>query len=84
MKNWVAYNRLIYKLRYLTLTRPHISYVVQHHSQFMQCPEISLYEATLRVFKYVKQQPGLGLMLSSYNNTNLYAYGDSDWARCVK
>uniref|UniRef100_A0A3Q7EDS5 Reverse transcriptase Ty1/copia-type domain-containing protein n=1 Tax=Solanum lycopersicum TaxID=4081 RepID=A0A3Q7EDS5_SOLLC len=39
-------------------------------------------EATLRIVRYVKNQPGLGVLLSSNKNTTLTAYCDSDWASC--
>ena len=39
-------------------------------------------EAALRIVRYVKNQPGLGVLLSSNKNTTLTAYCDSDWASC--
>jgi len=57
------YQRLIGKLLYLTITRPDICFSVQVLSQFMQHPKTSHWEATLRVVRYIKRSPGLGVFL---------------------
>jgi len=61
----MVYQRLIGKLLYLTLTRPDIAFSVQTLSQFLQDPKKSHMEAALRVVRYLKNQPGLGILLSS-------------------
>ncbi|XP_019231861.1 PREDICTED: uncharacterized protein LOC109212650 [Nicotiana attenuata] len=77
-----SYQRLIRKLLYLTITRPDISYAVQSLSQFMHAPKKSHYEEALHVVKYIKKQPGLGLLMSSDNNEEIEAFCDSNWASC--
>ncbi|XP_049386270.1 uncharacterized mitochondrial protein AtMg00810-like, partial [Solanum stenotomum] len=77
-----VYQRLVGKLLYLTVTRPDISYAVQSLSQFMHAPKRSHYEAALHVVKYIKSQPGLGLLMSSRGDEKVEAYCDSDWASC--
>ncbi|KAF3663185.1 putative agamous-like MADS-box protein AGL62-like [Capsicum annuum] len=77
------YQRLIGKLLYLTLTRPDISYAVQSLSQFIQAPKESHMNATIRVVKYVKQSPGMGILLSTKPTGSLEAYCDADWGSCV-
>jgi len=78
-----AYQRLIGKLLYLTITRPDICFSVQVLSQFMQHPKVSHWEAALRVVRYVKRSPGLGIMLKRGTGvTKLTGYCDSDWASC--
>nr|XP_016464386.1 PREDICTED: uncharacterized mitochondrial protein AtMg00810-like [Nicotiana tabacum] len=39
-------------------------------------------EAAMRVVKYVKNQPGRGILLPSSNNNNITTYYDADWAAC--
>jgi len=53
------------------MTRPDISFVVQHLSHFMHAPKKSHYEAALHVVRYIKGQPGLGLLLSRKNQEKL-------------
>ncbi|XP_070029505.1 uncharacterized mitochondrial protein AtMg00240-like [Nicotiana sylvestris] len=77
-----GYQRLIGKLLYLTLTRPDIAYSVQTLSQFMQTPKQSHLEASYRVVKYVKNEPGQGILMNSVGNMALNAYRDTDWASC--
>ncbi|XP_059284894.1 uncharacterized mitochondrial protein AtMg00810-like [Lycium ferocissimum] len=82
MEDRGRYQRLIGKLLYLTITRPDISYAVQSLSQFMQSPKNSHYEAALNVVKYIKKQPGLGLLMSSGSAEQVASFCDSDWASC--
>ncbi|XP_030541862.2 secreted RxLR effector protein 161-like [Rhodamnia argentea] len=77
-----AYRRLVEKLIYLTMTRPDISYVVQTLSQFMQNPKESHMNAVLKVVKYLKNCPGLGILLSRDRNMEMTAYRDTDYATC--
>ncbi|XP_019267541.1 PREDICTED: uncharacterized protein LOC109244840 [Nicotiana attenuata] len=77
-----SYQRLIGKLLYLTMTRPDIAFSVQTLSQFLQKPKKSHMEAALKIMRYLKQQPGQGVLLSSKNNTEITAYCDADWAAC--
>ncbi|XP_060182786.1 uncharacterized mitochondrial protein AtMg00240-like [Lycium barbarum] len=77
-----SYQRLIGQLLYLTNTRPDIAFAVQVLSQFMQSPKASYMATTLRVVKYIKQAPGLGLFLPAQDSCHLTAYCDADWASC--
>lgn len=74
------YRRLIGRLVYLTTTRPDICYSIQNLSQFMHAPKISHMESAVRVLKYLKSTPGLGILLSSNGPFYLSAFCDSDWA----
>ncbi|XP_070032694.1 uncharacterized mitochondrial protein AtMg00810-like [Nicotiana tomentosiformis] len=75
------YQILLGKLLYLTVTRPYIAYSVQTLSQFMQKPKRHL-ESAQRVVRYVKNQPGQGILLSSKQRNTITAYCDVDWASC--
>ncbi|XP_019246535.1 PREDICTED: uncharacterized protein LOC109226196 [Nicotiana attenuata] len=77
-----VYQRLIGKLLYLAIIRPDISFAVQTLSQFMNAPNPSHYEATLRVVKYVKNIPGKGRLMSSKQSGKVMAFCDADWASC--
>ncbi|XP_015168013.1 uncharacterized mitochondrial protein AtMg00810-like [Solanum tuberosum] len=76
------YQRLVGRLLYLTMTRPDIAFAVQLLSQFMHNPKTSHMNAALRVVRYVKQSPGLGILMASTADNHLTAYCDADWASC--
>lgn len=67
---------------YLTIIRPDLSYAVQQHSQFLDKSTVFHWRAAHRVLRYIKVAPGQGLFFKSYNQTNLAAYCDSEWAGC--
>jgi len=60
-----AYKKLIGRLMYLTNTRPDITFPVQQISQFLDEPTITHYNTTIRILKYIKSAPSLGLFFSS-------------------
>ncbi|XP_075101609.1 secreted RxLR effector protein 161-like [Nicotiana tabacum] len=76
------YQRLVGKLLYLTITRTDLCCIVHVLSQFMHCPKKSHMEATVRVVRYIKGAPGLGLLMISKQSTKLRAFCDRDWASC--
>ena len=48
----------------------------------MNAPKQSHMNAAIRVVRYVKQQPGLGVMLSAQHSGSLQAFCDADWGSC--
>ncbi|XP_026394546.1 uncharacterized protein LOC113289229 [Papaver somniferum] len=76
------YRRLIGSLIYLSVTRPDLAYSVHILSQFMQLPRIAHWEAALRVVRYLKKNPGQGILSRSDSGLNLKGWCDSDWAGC--
>ncbi|XP_049378172.1 uncharacterized mitochondrial protein AtMg00810-like [Solanum stenotomum] len=76
------YQRMIGKLLYLTITRPDIAYTVQTLSQFLQRPKAQHWQAVIRVLRYIKNQLGLGLLMSSQKKMKLTVFCDADWAAC--
>ncbi|XP_071704321.1 secreted RxLR effector protein 161-like [Rutidosis leptorrhynchoides] len=82
LTNITEYQKLVGRLVYLTLTRPDISFAVHILSQYMHAPLQSHLNLTFRTLKYLKGSPGKGIHLVKGNNLDLYAYCDSDWAKC--
>lgn len=67
---------------YLTMTRPDITFSVQTLSQFLHQPKKSHWEPTIKVMRYIKREPGLGILLSSNKINKLSVFCDTDWASC--
>ncbi|XP_070024933.1 secreted RxLR effector protein 161-like [Nicotiana sylvestris] len=84
LKDINGYKRLIGKLIYLIITRPDIYFAVQLLNQFMQHPKQSHLEEAMRVIKYIKKSPGMGIFLNKGALTCVITYCDSDWAACPK
>jgi len=82
LENPEQYRRLVGRLIYLCFTRPELSYSVHTLSQFMQQPREEHWEAALRVVRYLKGNPGQGILLSRSCDLQLYGWYDSDWAGC--
>ncbi|GAU46985.1 hypothetical protein TSUD_403190 [Trifolium subterraneum] len=77
------YRRLVGKLLYLTNTRPDIAYATQQLSQFLHNPTITHYKAACRVVRYLKHNPGRGLMFHRNSDIQIIGYSDADWAGCL-
>ncbi|KAM0022126.1 putative RNA-directed DNA polymerase [Helianthus debilis subsp. tardiflorus] len=93
LKDPERYRRLVGKLNYLTVTRPDISFVVSVLSQFMATPYTGHWDAALRVLRYLKNTPGLGILYSDQGHCRVGAFtedgdgrisgfSDADWAGC--
>ncbi|KAJ8750432.1 hypothetical protein K2173_015571 [Erythroxylum novogranatense] len=74
------YQHLVGKLIYLSHTRPDIAYAVGVVSQFMHCPQKSHLEATMRILRYLKGTPGIGILFRKNGHLRVEAYTDADWA----
>ncbi|XP_050875563.1 uncharacterized mitochondrial protein AtMg00810-like [Lathyrus oleraceus] len=77
-----SYRRLIGRLIYLTNSRPDISYVIHHLSQYVVKPLAPHYQAATRILRYLKSAPAKGILFSAASPLKLYGFADSDWARC--
>uniref|UniRef100_A0A3Q7HR12 Acid phosphatase n=1 Tax=Solanum lycopersicum TaxID=4081 RepID=A0A3Q7HR12_SOLLC len=64
------------------ILRPDISFSTQTLSQFLQQPKRSHLDAVLRVIRYLKKQPGQGLLLANDSDGQVTAFCDADWASC--
>ncbi|KAK2976864.1 hypothetical protein RJ640_009315 [Escallonia rubra] len=76
------FRRLVGHLIYLCFTRPELSYCVHALSQFMQQLREEHWEAALRVVRYLKGNPGQGILLSNECNLRLHGWCDADWSGC--
>ncbi|XP_056698539.1 secreted RxLR effector protein 161-like [Spinacia oleracea] len=77
-----VYRRLVGRLLYLSITRPDLSYSVQHLSLFVNSPRVPHLRAALHVLKYLKGTIDEGLWYSAVSTTHLSAYSDVDWSSC--
>ncbi|XP_071734234.1 secreted RxLR effector protein 161-like [Rutidosis leptorrhynchoides] len=66
-------------LRYLTCTRPDLSFSVGVASRFMENPKYAHWKSLKRILRYVKGTESLGLFFSSCEGYVLKGYSDSDW-----
>ncbi|GJY61017.1 retrovirus-related pol polyprotein from transposon TNT 1-94 [Tanacetum coccineum] len=80
LSNPESYRRLVGRLLYLTMTRPHISYVVQHLSQFVYAPTDLHMQAGLHLLKYLKGSVGKGLLYPVQPHLHITGFSDADWA----
>ncbi|KAK9675865.1 hypothetical protein RND81_11G036900 [Saponaria officinalis] len=77
-----VYRRLIGRMLYLNLTRPDLSYVVQHLSQFLSAPREPHMQAAKHVVRYLKGTARATLFYSAQTDLQLRAYCDADWGSC--
>ena len=74
------YQRLVGRLIYLSHTRPYIAYAVSLVSQFMHNPRTIHLDAVFRILRYLKSNPGKGLLFSNNGHLGIEAFADADWA----
>jgi histone deacetylase 1/2 len=77
------YRSLVGALQYLMMTRPDLQYAVQQAWLHMHAPTTAHQGLIKRILRYVRGTSALGLHLRCCNNSNLVAYSDADWARCL-
>ncbi|GKV47387.1 hypothetical protein SLEP1_g54294 [Rubroshorea leprosula] len=77
--NPTFFKQLVGSLRYLTCTRPDISYGVGFISKFMESPRQSHLQVAKRIMRYLKGTFDHGLFYSSSSNCALVGYSDNDW-----
>ena len=76
----VQYPRLVGKLIYLAHTRPDIAYAIGVMSRFMHKPQVQHMEAIFRILRYLKGNPGRGILYRKNGHLDLVTYTDADWA----
>ena len=78
-----SYRRLVGRLLYLSMTRPDISYSVQHLSQFVSSPKEPHMQAALHLLRYLKGTISKGLFYPVQSNLKVAGFSDADWASCL-
>ncbi|WVZ15755.1 hypothetical protein V8G54_013321 [Vigna mungo] len=71
------YRHLVGRLIYLCFTRPELSYSVHTLCQFMQQPREDHWHAAFRVVRYLKGNPGQGILFVAHLLANLLQDGSS-------
>nr|XP_027097546.1 uncharacterized protein LOC113717094 [Coffea arabica] len=74
------FKRLVGTFRYLTSTKPDITYGIGLISRFMESPCQSHLQAAKRILRYVQGTQSNSIFYSSSQGSNLVGYTDSDWA----
>ncbi|XP_048623391.1 uncharacterized mitochondrial protein AtMg00810-like [Brassica napus] len=77
-----VYRELIGRLLYITITRPNITFAVHQLSQFLSAPTDVHLQAAHKVLRYLKNNPGQGLMYSTSSELCLNTFADADCATC--
>ena len=75
-----SYQKLVGKLIYLAHTRPDISFPVSIVSQHMHNPNEEHMEAVMRILRYLKGTPGVGLLIQKHTGRRISIYTDASWA----
>ncbi|GKD65618.1 putative zinc finger, CCHC-type containing protein [Tanacetum coccineum] len=83
LSNPEAYRRLVGRLLYLTMTRPDISYVVQHLSQFVSAPTDLHMQAGHHLLRYLEGSVGKGLFYPVQPHLHITGFSDADCATCL-
>ena len=73
------YRKLIGCLRYLTLTRPNLIFLVSYLSRFMSKPYSNHLAAAKRILRYIKGTSDYGLVYKRNEETKLVGFYDSDY-----
>lgn len=74
-----AYRHLIGRLLYLSLTRPDLSYSIQHLSQFVSQPRLPHLQAAKHVLRYLNGTLTLGLVYPVQSSLKVTRFTDADW-----
>ena len=73
------YRKLIGCVRYLTLTRPNLIFLVSYLSRFMSKPYSNHLAAAKRILRYIKGTSDYGLVYKRNEETKLVGFCDSDY-----
>ena len=83
MKLQHKYQQLIRSLNSFTITWPHISFIIQQVSQFIQAPRYSHPVIVQHILRYLKGTSGYMLFFSTRTSLQLMGFSDTDWVGCL-
>lgn len=78
-----SYRRLVGRLLYLQISRRDICLAVHKLSQFLQTPTSSHLQAANHLLKYLKENPGQGILIKPITKFQLRAFVDAEWGACL-
>ncbi|XP_024162115.1 uncharacterized mitochondrial protein AtMg00810-like [Rosa chinensis] len=78
--NLSAYQRLVGKLIYLTITRPDIAYAVSIVNQFMHASTLAHLHIVKSILRYLKGSAGRVILMKNNGNTYIMGHTDANWA----
>lgn len=77
------YRSLVGALHYLTITRPHLSYVINVVNQFLHSPTNDHFNVVKRILCYVKATFYFGLSFTKRPESFVVDYSDTNLSRCI-
>lgn len=75
-----SYWSIVSALKYVTLTRPKISYSINKVCQFMHAPTEIHWQLVKRILRYLRGTLTHELHLHNPTSLNLSGFADADWA----
>ncbi|GJY67252.1 retrovirus-related pol polyprotein from transposon TNT 1-94 [Tanacetum coccineum] len=78
-----SHRRLVGKLLYFTMTRPDISYAMQHLSHFVSTPKDVHMQAATHLLKYLKGTISKGLFYYVQPHLQMTGLSYADWVACL-
>ncbi|XP_019184154.1 PREDICTED: uncharacterized protein LOC109179038 [Ipomoea nil] len=79
----ISFRKLSGALKYLTITRPDLSYAVNMLCQSMHASTTTHWTDLKRVLRFVKGTLQFGLHISKSDSLVVHAFLDSDWGGCL-
>lgn len=83
LEDSTRYRSVVGALKYLTLTRPDISFTVNKVCQYLHAPTTVYWSSVKRILRYFRGTIDLGLKIKKSKSMMVSAFSDADWAGCV-
>jgi hypothetical protein len=77
------FRSIVGALKFLTFTRPDITYAVQKICLHMHDPREPHLTAMKRILRYLRGTPDFGLLLRRSSSSDMVIYTNADWAGCA-